>query len=399
MGQEGLPWTERFKPSSMKEIVGNYSSADQLLNWVRKRIAGEDVKKGALLHGPPGTGKTLSVELVAKTLDLELIEMNASDFRTEELVNKIAGGAASQGSLFGKRGKLIFMDELDGISGKEDRGGLSAIMGAIREARYPVVLAANDPWDPRFRPLRDLCELIPFRRIRPQSIVVFLRKVAKMAGVAVSEGALERIAEFSNGDLRAAINDLQMLATGRKSLNELDVRGLQYRIQERGAFEVMKELFSAKSCLEAKLALEGTSMDPEMALQWINENIPNQYHSPGEREEAFDWLARGDIFLGRVKRWQAWDLIGYAVELAAGGAALARRGDYKFTRYSFPKRIGIMSRTKEERGAKRDLLEQIAKENHVSRKKAAFEYLPYIEMISEEWASGSSIERGPERDR
>ncbi|MEN3036666.1 MAG: replication factor C large subunit [Candidatus Methanosuratincola petrocarbonis] len=383
MTGEGLPWTERFKPASLMEVVGNYAAAEQLLNWVKRRLEGGDsVKKGAMVYGPPGTGKTLSVELVAKELDLELIEMNASDFRTEELVEKVAGGAASQASLFGKRGKLIFMDEIDGISGREDRGGLSSIIATIKAAKHPVVVGANDPWDPRFRGLREICEMIQFRRIRSQSIVVFLRKVAKKAGVSVTDGALERIAEFSNGDLRAAINDFEMLATGRQTLNELEVRGLQFRIQERGSFDVMKELFSSKSALEAKLALEGTAMDPEMSLQWINENIPNQYQSSQERAEAYDWLSRGDVFLGRVKRWQVWDLIGYALELAAGGAALAKRGEYRFAKYSFPKRISIMSQTKEERGAKREALDLIAKANHVSRKKATFEYLPYIEIIS-----------------
>ncbi len=374
------------------EIVGNYASAEHLLNWVRRRLeGGEGVKRAAMVYGPPGTGKTLSVEIVAKELDLELIEMNASDFRTEELVERVAGGAASQGSLFGKRGKLIFMDEIDGISGREDRGGLASIIATVKESRYPVVVGANDPWDTRFRGLREICEMIQFRRIRSQSIIVFLRKVAKKAGVAATDGALERIAEFSNGDLRAAINDFQMLATGRKTLNELEVKGLQFRIQDRGAFDVMKELFSSKSVLEAKLALEGTSMDPEMALQWINENIPNQYQSPGERAEAYDWLSRGDLFMGRVRRWQAWDLIGYALELAAGGAALARRGDYRFTRYSFPKKISVMSRTKEERGAKQEAVDRIAKENHVSRKKAAFEYLPYIGIVSK--GIGQSADR------
>ncbi|MDI9644854.1 MAG: replication factor C large subunit [Candidatus Verstraetearchaeota archaeon] len=384
MSAEGLPWSERFKPTSLQEIVGNYTSAEQLMKWVKGRLQGEGgLKRAALVHGPPGTGKTLSVELVAEALDLELIEMNASDFRTEELVERVAGGAAAQGSLFGKRGKLIFMDEIDGISGREDKGGLSAIISTIKDAKYPVVLAANDPWDPRFRNLREVCELIPFKRIRKPSIVVFLRKVAKKAGVNASESALERIAEFSNGDLRVAINDFQMLATGKQSLDELDVRGLQRRIQARGAFEVMKDLFSSGSCLEAKLALEGASMDPEMAIQWINENIPNQYQSTVEREEAFDWLSKSDIFIGRASRWQAWDLIGYALELATGGAALSRRGEYRFTKYSFPKRISMLSLTKEERGVKREILQEIAKENHVSRKKAALEYLPYIEFLSE----------------
>ncbi|MDD1764491.1 MAG: hypothetical protein LUQ46_00555, partial [Candidatus Methanomethyliaceae archaeon] len=136
-------------------------------------------------------------------------------------------------------------------------------------------------------------------------------------------------------------------------------------------------------CLEAKLAVEGSSVDIEMVLQWINENIPNQYTDPEERAEAYDWFSKADIFMGRVKRRQKWDLMSYAIELATGGAALARRGPYRFTRYNFPRRIGILSRSKEVRGRKKEVLKAIGEVMHASVKKVATEYLPYMEMMVE----------------
>jgi replication factor C large subunit len=378
-----LPWSERFKPKTLQEIAGNYSAAEQLLDWVRARLEGRGLKKAVLLSGPPGTGKTLSVGIVAAMLDLELIEMNASDFRTEELVDKMAGGATLQASLFGRKGKLVFFDELDGISGREDRGGLAAILKIIRETRYPVVLAVNDPWDTRFRPLREVCDMIQFRRIRRPSEEVQLRRISRLANVSLDDALIKRIAERAGGDLRAAINDLQMLAEGRRILRDGDVGVLPQRAQEKGIFDVMKGIFSAQGCLEAKLAVEGSSVDAEMILQWINENIPNQYTNPEEKAEAYDWFSKADIFMGRVKRKQMWDQMSYAMELATGGAALARKGPYRFARYNFPRRIGMLSRNKELRGRKREVLKAIGKEAHASVKKVATEYLPYMEIMLE----------------
>lgn len=386
-----LPWTELYKPSTLKEIAGNYAAAEQLLGWVRTWGGGKAAAKRALLlTGPPGTGKSMAVGLVAKELHLDLVEMNASDFRTEDLVERVAGGASLQGSLFGRKGKLIFLDELDGISGREDRGGLSAILRVIKESRYPIVMAVNDPWDPKFRSLRDACEIIQFRRIRTPSIEVQLRRVAKLNGVAVDDALIARVAERAGGDLRAAINDLQMLADGRKVLRDDEVGMLFSRVQERGIFDVMKSIFSAEGCLEAKIAAEGASVDPEMLLQWINENIPNQYPDPSDRAFAYDWLSKADIFMNRVKRKQMWDLFSYAIELATGGAALARRGEYRFTRYNFPRRISMLSATKEIRGSKKETLMEIGGEMHASMKKVATEYLPYIEILEE----AGSIGRG-----
>lgn len=378
------PWAERFKPSTLQGIAGNYTSAEKLLEWIKERLEGKPVKPAALLSGPPGTGKTITVGVIAKELDLELIEMNASDFRTEELVERVAGGASLQKSLFGKSGKLIFLDEADGISGREDRGGLSAITRIIKGSRYPIVLAVNDPWDTRFRGLRDLCEMIPFRRIRAPSVVAQLKRIARLNCVDVEDALLERVAERAGGDLRAAINDFQMLAEGLNELKDADVGMLFPRIQERGIFDAMKSLFSATGCLDAKLALEGAQVDPEMMLQWINENIPNQYTDPEERNFAFEWLSKADVFMGRVKRKQVWELTGYAIELAAGGAALARKGPYGYVRYTFPRRIGMLSQTKEVRGRKKELLKGIAKEVHASVRKVSAEYLPYMEVMIEE---------------
>lgn len=376
-----LLWTDKFKPKSLQEIVGNYDAASELLEWVKAYLSNKVDKKAALLYGPPGTGKTLSVHLVAETLNLELIEMNASDFRTEEIINEIVGGASLQTSLFGKKGKLILFDEIDGISGKEDIGGIGAIINIIHVSHHPVVLIANDPWDPRFKQLREISHMIKFNRIRSPSIVVRLRRIAQLAGINAEEGALKRIAEVANGDMRAAINDFQMLAEGKKILKESDVTKLYSRSQELEIFDVMKGIFSANTILRAKMVADSSAIDINMLMQWLNENIPNQYTNPEERAEAYDWFSKADVFLNRAKMKQMWDLMSYAVELAVGGVALAKKGPYRFTKYSFPKTIEILSRGKEKRDKKREELKELGKELHASMKKVITEYLPYINII------------------
>ncbi|MCX8169811.1 MAG: replication factor C large subunit [Candidatus Methanomethyliaceae archaeon] len=376
-----LPWVDRFKPKTLQEIVGNYNAASELLEWVKSYLAGKADKKAALLYGPPGNGKTLSTHLVAEALDLELIEMNASDFRTEEVINEIAGGASLQTSLFGKRGKLILFDEIDGISGKEDKGGISAIINIINKSRYPVVLIANNPWDSRLKQLREISHMIKFNRVRSPSIVVRLRRIAQLVGVNAEEGALKKIAETANGDMRAAINDLQMLAEGKKVLRESDVIKLYQRSQELEIFDVMKGVFSANAILRAKMVAESSAVDIDMLMQWLNENIPNQYTDPEERAEAYDWFSKADVFLNRAKRKQIWDLMSYAIELAVGGAALAKRNPYKFTKYSFPKVVERLSYSREERDRRKEELKLLGRELHASMKKVLTEYLPYINII------------------
>jgi len=114
---------------------------------------------------------------------------------------------------------------------------VGAIAAVINNSRYPIVLAMNDPWDPKFRSLRDLCEMIKFSRIRTPSIAAQLKKVARAKGLLFTEGAIEMVAERAGGDLRAAINDFQMVASGRRSLAEEDV-GMLYSGPRRRAYSM-----------------------------------------------------------------------------------------------------------------------------------------------------------------
>ena len=205
MNTSSILWVNKYKPKSFEEIIGNYKAISEFRSWLENKLKGKAVKHAALLWGPPGVGKTLTVEVAASTYNLELIQMNASDFRTRYRVERILGRASETYSLLG-RGRIILVDEVDGINMAEDRGGLNAIIKLVDLSIHPVVLTANDPWNPNFRELRERCKLIKYSRVNVRSIVSFLRKICLAEGVAADPLALKFIADRSGGDVRSAIN-------------------------------------------------------------------------------------------------------------------------------------------------------------------------------------------------
>ena len=106
------PWCEKYKADSVTDLAVDPSSLKKLMDVI-------DAKGVALIYGPTGSGKTSTIEMIAKENDFELVEMNASDFRDSENVRRVIGGSLQQQSLF-ERKKLILIDELNGISGRED---------------------------------------------------------------------------------------------------------------------------------------------------------------------------------------------------------------------------------------------------------------------------------------
>jgi replication factor C large subunit len=374
------PWVDKYRPKRLDEVVGNREAVQQFVEWLKGWRPGS---KPALLYGPPGTGKTVTVEAAARELGYDLVALNASDVRTGEAIKRAIEPAAHYGTLFSQRGRLLFIDEVDGISGTEDQGGLEAIMELIERTRSPLALAANDPWDPRLRGLREACLMIRFNRVKVTQLVPLLRRICRAEGVEADDRALRVIADLAEGDVRAAINDLQAVAQGRRALTAADVEWLRARDRQYGAFDTLKAIFAARTAEEARAAISNSLVDHEMLLKWIHENLPLQYEDPEELAKAYDALSMADVYLGRAKRKQRWELLRYYIDLMTAGVAMARRGRYRFVKYQFPRTILLMSKTREVRRVREAAIASIAAKCHVSRRKAETEILPFLRVMLE----------------
>jgi len=388
-----VPWTTKYRPRRLGEIAGNLDAINTLLNWAKsweKKVLG---KKALLLHGPAGTGKTVSVEALANEYGYDLIEINASDSRTGDAIRRIAGMAAGQAMLFGKK-KIVLLDEIDGINLGEDTGAIEAIVETIEKTNYPVILTANNPWDPKIRSLRDACQLVEYKRLGVRDALPYLKRIVAKEGIEIDEKAIKLIIERDEGDMRSIMNDLQALSSGREKVTYDDVAWLAWRDRKENIFEALRMVFSAKNCLWAKKAIDVADIDYEMLFEWIYENAPRQLTDPLDRANAMEHLAKADIYLRRVKRRQTWDLLAYVFDLMTAGVALSReRTKPSFVPMKFPERISLMSKTRRIRGIQARVGAKIGKRCHVSSRSAVKYYLPYLRIIFEndyETAAGLS---------
>ena len=143
------PWSVKYQPKSTEFTQGQNKAVEE----VKSFLGSFPKKRAALVYGPPGSGKTSMVHAVAGENELEIIEVNASDVRNAESIKEKLGPAMMQMSLF-SRGKLILVDEIDGVSGSADRGGISELAKLLDKTQFPVIMTANDPFDKKFSTLR-----------------------------------------------------------------------------------------------------------------------------------------------------------------------------------------------------------------------------------------------------
>ena len=377
-------WTTKHKPRSMTEVVGNREAIQKLTDWVKSWDRGIPKKRAAFLYGPPGIGKTVCVEALANDLGMEFVEKNASDYRTADMVKRFAGLASQYGTLFGHK-RMVLLDELDGITGTADRGGVRAVIEVVKEAHCPVVLIANDVYNPRFGTLRRYCLLIEFKKPTVLQVVKRLKEICRREEITAEDETLKFIAKRSGRDVRSAINDLQALAQGKKHLTYGDVSWLAERNRKEVIFNVLRTIFYSRDCTEAKRALDTAGVDRDMLFQWIYENVPYQLADPQDLAKAMDSLSLADLYRGRIRSSQNWSLLRYVLDFMTAGVAMARERTKPsgWIPFRFPERIRWLSQTRSERGMRSRIGMKIRKKCHVSSVVAVKEFLPYLRIIFE----------------
>jgi replication factor C large subunit len=373
-------WTTKYRPKHLKDVVGNRKAREDFLKWIQECLKNGKGKKAVLLYGPAGTGKTVTVESAANDLNLELVEINASDKRSSQIIERIVGSAASQSTLHGLN-RIILLDEVDGINLREDRGAVPSIIRIIKASIHPIVMTANDPWDPKIRPVRQVCLLIKFRRLSARECLPYLKSICELEGVEAEEEALKIIVERNRGDIRSVINDLEMLCLGRSELRQEDVALLAWRDRQKNIFEALQELFHSYDVESARRTVDLVDMDFEMLFEWIYENVLYQLKDPGDIAEAMKSLAKAQHFISRIKRSQSWNLLPYALELMTGGIAFEKRRSAGYVQIKFPERIKYLSSTLRIRASLNELAKTLGKYCHMSAKKAKTECLPYLRFI------------------
>ena len=297
---QNVAWTEKYRPRTAAMILGNEETASTFRAWVKQWTLKKKPTRACMLVGPPGVGKTTLARAAAHDYGFRVVELNASDVRTEKAIKNVLAPVTSSRTLDafsnGGRGNMVLLDEVDGVFGREDRGGLGAILAAIKSASLPVVLTANNVDDERFDDLKKTCIVLQMYEIRPRLVAALINTIMSAEGKSLHSSDVKRLAAYSQGDLRSAINDAQaMSTTNAQVMNPSRTRELNER-------DTLRRMFAGKGFGVSRRALNETEIPlyRDELLLLIHDLLPYVYTSKEKLAKAYDALSGADIGYGMV---------------------------------------------------------------------------------------------------
>jgi replication factor C large subunit len=383
---ESESWVEKYRPQTLSDIVGNMLAISELRDWAKSWQDDKPVSKAIIIYGPAGIGKTSSGYALAQDMGWEVLELNASDQRTKKIIQKVIGNSTQRGTIDGSK-RLIILDEADNFhkskdklgEKSEDKGGEKAIIDIISNTKQPIMLIANEFYKMSYA-LRSSCKVIKFKPVWTSSIMEILKKIALTEGITYDKGVIEKLTEKSNGDLRAAINDLQAVGEGKPHLKLEDIMTGE-RDNKDNVFEVLAQIFRGENAKEAHNATIDSDKDPEHLISWIDENIPIEYTRSRELNDAYYYLSKAGWFLAQVKRRQNYSMWKYASVLMTSGVFVSRNGHMASIKYKKSQIGDIIWKTKPMRATRDSLAKKIAVRCHTPIGFARTELLPFFKSM------------------
>ena len=357
-----MMWSEKYRPQCMTELVGNEDSRKLFVEWFQKWRKGT---KPLLIVGPPGTGKTTLANLASRDFGYDMIGLNASDVRNKKNIQEILEPILGNQTVLGE--PMIFIDEVDGIHGRSDYGGVEALINILKEATIPIILAANYDKSDKMKKIKKAVTTIYTRPLSPRLLRLYLNMILEKESVKINPGNLIKLISESNGDIRSLINSAQALVTGFEPLMEKSFESLDVE-------DGINAFYKAKSINEARVVLYSMRIDPREKINAFYSSIISSGASNLELDASLQIISDADILFGRIMKTQEWRLLRYLDAILLN--LYKKDSVVRYSRYnlSWP----VLNRIRWDGSKLKSIASNLSKKLHISSSTFATFYLPYI---------------------
>jgi replication factor C large subunit len=333
-------WSEKYRFKNIDQFIGNEQSRSDVIRWIKNWIKGT---KPLIIIGPPGTGKTSFVTSLASFFNYDLVELNASDFRNKSNLESIINPLLGNNSIFGKK-ILLFLDEVDGISGRDDSGGLNFLISTLKSSNIPIIMAANSK-NSKIKEVIKNSKMVEFYPLSPFSSYLLLQHLLTVEGRSLELDQKLILIEKSNGDIRSLLNLVQSKLQG-------DYESLKSISKVLSVEDCVNLFFSSETVsLTKKILIQSDILylspkfgsTPEERMRDIvyalfSSIVANEKKIPLiEMAKILDGLSQFDLYINKIYKNRNWHLLRYANDVLISKLFdITRWLPIKYSQYNIP---------------------------------------------------------------
>ncbi|XP_051715496.1 replication factor C subunit 1 isoform X2 [Ctenopharyngodon idella] len=418
-----LLWVDKYRPRNLKNLIGqqgDQSCANKLLRWLQNwhkhhssstkapskfgKFGGKDDGSGfkaALLSGPPGVGKTTTAALVCEELGYSYVEMNASCTRSKNSLKEVIAESLNNTSIKNfytgasqtvSSKHVLIMDEVDGMAGNEDRGGIQEMIGLIKQSKIPIICMCNDRNHQKIRSLANYCYDLRFQRPRVEQIKGAMMSIAFKEGLKIPPPALNEVILASNQDIRQILHNLSMWSAKDKVMTydqaKADANNAK-KDMKLGPFDVCRKVFSSGEETAHMSLIDKSDLffhDYSLAPLFVQENYlhvrpaaagGNLKNHLVLLSKTADSICDGDLVDKQIRSRQTWSLLPTQAIYASVLPGELMRG-YMSQFPTFPSWLGKFSSAGKHSRILQELASHMSLKTLSSKEAINLDYLPYL---------------------
>ena len=330
----------------ISDFVGNENSRKKIIEWF---VKWENGSKPILLVGPPGVGKTSFVHALSREFNIDLVELNASDTRNKNMLAQIVFPIFSNASLTGKN-YVLFLDEIDGISKREDSGGLDFLVELFKEPTIRVIMAANKS-NEAVKKISKVSKTVTFAPIPPRLSMLYLDKILKIQNSSLKVNNKIELVRNSNGDIRSLLNSAQVMTAGystaKRPVVEIDIENMINQFFSSNTFDDALEIVRRADVSYSDPRFGQSSEDRRKdVLAAFFASIVMSKIEMATLSTLLDRLSELDVILSRSLVMRNWKILRYFPLILTKSLFYESRSKYiRYNRYNIGfENMGILSR-------------------------------------------------------
>jgi putative ATPase len=199
------PLAYRLRPQSLDEVLGQTHILQD--KGLLKRCINEKRLFSMIFFGPPGSGKTTVASILAKGVELPLKEFNAVTGNKKDL-DEIFSEAKIAGQL------VLVVDEVHRLN--KDKQDL--LLPYVEDGKVIMIgLTTTNPYFSINPAIRSRCLLVEFKALSDEEMRLAITQAlnhpkADLKEIILEDGVKDALVKMSNGDVRIALNTLEVLS-------------------------------------------------------------------------------------------------------------------------------------------------------------------------------------------